>query len=255
MNNMLTEELIDYAKCLVDKEQIAFVSIVGSHNYGTANEDSDIDIKVLYYPAFREFYKNDYNRGCCAGPDVKIDYSIHPLHEYIKHSLKGNMSFFEVFLTENRWAADDRMIGLANLMRSAVKINYLKNYHSILGMANNKNENVLIETNSGDIVRAKKNAQHAIRLLSTLLNYKEKNDLELILPEKYMNLYLEIRNNDFDINTYDPMYYELRAKVEELESYFRSMLSMYMQPLLNYVDIINREVYTMIRDCIIKRGF
>jgi predicted nucleotidyltransferase len=255
MNNILTEDLIEFAKSLVDEEQLAFVSVVGSHNYGTANEKSDVDIKLGYLPTFREFYLNKFNRSNVAGPGFSVDYTIHPLYEFVAHSLKGNMSFFEVFFSENCLMVGDRMESLRNIIRSAVEINYVKNYHSIKGMAHEKDKRVLSQFQDGQIDRAKKDAQHAIRLLATILNYKDTNKITLVLPEKYNELYLQIRNNELNMAEYDGLYYDLLFKVNDTEPYFRSMMNMHMQPLLDYVDIINREVYTMIRDSIIKRGF
>lgn len=257
MYNILTDKHIEYARSLIEPEQLALVSIVGSHNYGTNTENSDIDLKIIYYPTFREFYKNRFNRHNHAGPDNDIDYTIHPLHEYIQHSLKGNISFFEVFFTQNVFHASPNVTHLSNLVRSAVEINYLKNYYSIRGMAHEKNKGVTNWMQKDDIPRAKKDAQHALRLLETLSYYRHFHKIELVLPDAYRKRYIEIRNNDFKYNDYNILYDEVKSLIDSYELYFNSLQNMSenKQALIDYIDMINRETYVQIRDRIIKGGY
>ncbi|MCK4500382.1 nucleotidyltransferase domain-containing protein, partial [Candidatus Babeliales bacterium] len=101
---MTKSKLATAIKYLLDETNepdlnIAFASVVGSHNYGTANENSDIDVKVVYWPTFEQFYKNSFKTSDIHSED--IDITTHPIQKYMRYVFKGNMNFFEPFFSDH----------------------------------------------------------------------------------------------------------------------------------------------------------
>lgn len=98
MNDKVANKLANIQSNLEnDGLKIAFASVVGSHNYGTTNENSDIDVKVVYWPTFEQFYNNSFTTK-----DVhtdELDYTTHPIHKYMHYVFKGNINFFELFFS------------------------------------------------------------------------------------------------------------------------------------------------------------
>ena len=78
--------------------RIAYVSVIGSHNYRTDIEGSDVDYKVAYYPRFRHFYNNNFPKFSIVTDD--FDISMNPVHEVHKHMLKANMNAFEPLFSD-----------------------------------------------------------------------------------------------------------------------------------------------------------
>jgi len=161
-----------------------FMSVVGSHNYGTATDKSDIDVKMVVMPTFKEFYYNKFNRTSKGGPDTPVDYTCHPLHEYIRHSFKGNMNFWEVFFSNNL-TINDYYPDLRELLpdiRDAIRENFVPNFNANLGMAIQKHNSFLkmwdlynsqVGTDHFELWldRLLKEAQHSIRILEFLSAY------------------------------------------------------------------------------------
>jgi len=186
-----------------------FASVVGSHNYGTATEHSDVDMKVMYLPEFEEFFKNKFDRTSNAGPDAFLDYTCHPFHEFVKHSFKGNMGFWEVWFSDHirfneEFISAHDASNFIGLMRECVRLNYLANFNATRGMAYEKfkrfEREIHLDTSTIDqkplaTDRHNKEIQHSIRLLATLLNYHETMDISLKLSEPLLGIVQNLRND------------------------------------------------------------
>lgn len=66
---------------------------VGSHNYGVADENSDIDYKVITLPDIEQLVKNKKLATSKETPDY--DFTSHSAQDFFKHMAKGNLNFVE----------------------------------------------------------------------------------------------------------------------------------------------------------------
>ena len=84
---------------------LAFGCVVGSWNYGLQHKDSDVDLKLGYWPTFEQFFDGRFPTVRVNNP--KLDYTLEPVHQLFQNILKGNFSFVEMLypLKEDyRWA-------------------------------------------------------------------------------------------------------------------------------------------------------
>lgn len=132
----------------------ACVSLVGSYNYGTAIEGSDLDFKIIYYPTFKEFYSNSF--PVTHYTSEKFDISLHPVHKYVEQMFKGNINFFEIlFGTHVRY---DRYFGyfvdeLRLLMKSNTKVMCKSVYMTVVNRMRNMSKNGYDGKNASTIIR------------------------------------------------------------------------------------------------------
>lgn len=154
-----------------------FMSVVGSHNYGTTDENSDHDAKVAYLPKFSEFYYGKFSHVDTGSP-LGDDVTLHPVHEFLRHAFRGNMNFWEVFYSDTvRFnptfftPAQERRFRAA--CTNVVVSNTDQNYRAMLGMAIQKNTKAILamESENTDWRRVWKEAQHSMRLLAMLKEY------------------------------------------------------------------------------------
>jgi len=173
-----------------------FMSVVGSHNYGTNTKDSDVDIKVAYLPTFDEFFENKFQHVESSGPENAFDYTVHPVHEFLNHAFKGNMNFWEVFFVSgdnvkvnSKWFNSSyERSSFFDLIKSACELNFQHNFNAMHGMAVQKYRNAWkyhpknMESPDINLIDAYtkkfwKEAQHAMRMMETLRHYCKTNEL------------------------------------------------------------------------------
>lgn len=146
------------------------MGVVGSQNYGTAIEGSDTDVKVAYLPRFENYFFNNFYHYDSSGPENSVDFTVHPIHEFMNHAFKGNMNFWEVFFAENTVINEDFIDeDFLYYCRETVMANWINNYEAMRGMAIQKNINAIKCVQSPE--KFWKEAQHSIRMLDTLLDY------------------------------------------------------------------------------------
>jgi len=158
------------------------MSVVGSQNYGTAVEGSDTDIKVAYLPTFEEFYRNSFAHTDTGSPDSLVDYTLHPVHEFLRHAFKGNMNFWEVFFSDSLEFNPNFVEGklFAQLARNVVVDSPMYNFNAMRGMAIQKDKQAYRNYKS-DKADFYKSAQHAMRMLDTIMTYQACGSLYLNL--------------------------------------------------------------------------
>ena len=238
-----------------------FASVVGSHNYGTASEHSDVDMKMMYLPTFEEYYKNKFVRSSDGGAGAVIDFTCHPFHEYVKHSLKGNMNFWEVWFSPhlrfNRKMVEDHWFrSFQTRIMIAVRLNYLANFNATRGMAIEKfkrferkihlpgEEKALTSLN---VDRHNKEIQHAVRLLSFLLYYENERSISLELSSKYNARYVSLRNNikPISVDRGSKMFHDLMDSVNAIEPRIASVNETMSSERKQYFDSIDEMVFEL----------
>lgn len=167
----------------------AFVSIVGSWNYNLADEDSDVDFKVTYWPTFDHFYGNRF-------PKVNVvtellDFTVAPIHHFMDHMLKGNINFLEVAYTakpEYIWIGDGvekiTMIRFMDIMRELIPMNAIKMIMACSGTALQKFNRRFKYTESTRILQERsgyntKEMAHAIRQLYFIKEFLNTGSINL----------------------------------------------------------------------------
>ncbi len=83
---------------------LAFGCVVGSWNYGLQHKDSDVDLKLGYWPTFEQLFDGRFPTVRVNNP--KLDYTLVPVHQLFQNILKGNFSFTEMLYPlkeEYRW--------------------------------------------------------------------------------------------------------------------------------------------------------
>lgn len=168
------------------------MSVAGSQNYGTAIATSDLDLKVVYCPKFSEFWKGSFNTLCKVTDDV--DYSVTAIHHYMKYVFKGNMNFWEVWYSPSLrirpefWGSEAGET--FDDIRQVIEMNWSANFNANRGMALQKFKKYV---HSDDAETARKELQHACRILSTLKYYFETETLCLDLPKEYRGNWSSLR--------------------------------------------------------------
>ncbi len=252
----------EYKSVLKNHPRWIFASVVGSHNYGTSTEHSDVDLKVMCLPTFEEFYNNKFDRTSDAGPDSDVDYTCHPLHEYIRHCFKGNMNFWEPFFSNHlifnsRFVDADYKALFCRRMRNAVIMNYMANFRATRGMALEKYKKFQrgVHLGNGDthtelqIDLHNKEIQHAIRLLEFLVHYIKTDEIELDLTDNLDSKYPTLREEPDPIHSEvgEYLFETLDGELSSLEYVFKHFDATYYDQKVKVMDGIQRQIFELIR--------
>lgn len=96
-------EQLDYAKKIynLDDNSWFVICLQGSQNYGIADEESDIDSKLLVIPTLDDliFNKTPISHTL-EMPDNKEHIDVKDIREYFKIVRKSNINFVEIFFTD-----------------------------------------------------------------------------------------------------------------------------------------------------------
>lgn len=237
-----------------------FKSIVGSHNYGTNVDSSDIDIKVAYLPCMHEFWNHSFERTSNSGHDQHIDYTLHPIHEYLKHAFNGNINFWEIFFS--KWfRMNPRFISIHDftyihlILKEIIHLNTLPNFHAMKGMAFQKSTIVPRHYAMSQYDEMWKNFQHTARLLDTIIHYVEHDqiilDLVSFLPNNPEWKNWRKRNGNVSKEEYEhtnKLIANKFAKVESLNSIVSSIDRSNSVKRIKLIEEINEFFIKMIYD-------
>lgn len=102
------------------KRGLAFVSVVGSLNYGCEVNNSDLDFKAAYFPTMGDMYLGKF-----PVMDVttdSLDCSVSAVHHMKKYLLKGNLNFVET-LFSRVYYVDEELLPFWEVMKRLVTMN------------------------------------------------------------------------------------------------------------------------------------
>jgi len=117
---------------------IVMKALVGSHNYGLANKDSDRDYKVFVAPTFEELYKGKYfSKDIITATE---DNSIHDIRKLPELFFKSNLNYLETLASNDLFIADDNeeLREIYGLRKEIFKMNLPKLFNSCFGMYKQK---------------------------------------------------------------------------------------------------------------------
>ncbi len=69
--------------------------IFGSHLYGTSDEQSDLDIRGVYLPPFREHLSFKEHKDIRYEDDNHVEYVYHPFQKFVRLAMNNNPSILE----------------------------------------------------------------------------------------------------------------------------------------------------------------
>lgn len=209
VHGALAQHIHDYAKHHKGRS-VAFASAVGSINYGVMTADSDLDMKVVYYPSFEDLYFGRNDRFSFVS-DV-LDCELHPMTNYRKHVLKGNINFFEPLFSETLCSDHETKLILL-IMKKLVFMNVgatvLATYFTAEQMF--KGIGYVV----GDKTDFKK-ASHAIRLLAFLMDLVNHGEFRLKPSESLRYIIIDIKNGNIEHTEYLDMYESMHEDAKNM---------------------------------------
>ncbi|GIN67108.1 hypothetical protein FKN04_22840 [Bacillus glycinifermentans] len=162
--------------------EIVLKSLVGSHNYNLATEQSDKDYKVFVVPTFEDLYTGkEYSKLIITDTE---DNDIHDIRKLSKFFFKSNLNFLEVLASTEIELPDGNpeIEEIFSMKEDIFRMNLPYLYNACGGMHKNK-MNLLSKGTEGtqhlveEFGYDTKQAQHAYRCLKVIEDYA-KNEFE-----------------------------------------------------------------------------
>lgn len=137
INKRLQEHLL-YALNNYDKNWFV-LCLQGSQNYGIADEESDIDSKILFIPTLKDIVLNNKSvNHTLEMPDNKEHIDCKDVRDYFKIFRKSNINFVEILFTDY-WIVNhkyaDLWLELRNRAEELARINPYAAVNCMRGMA------------------------------------------------------------------------------------------------------------------------
>jgi len=186
--------------------QVAFVAAVGSLNYRCVTEDSDIDMKAVYLPSFEDLYFGRNQRFSLVTD--KLDCELHPMQNYRKHALKGNINFFEP-LFSLATCVNPKVYSVMDMLRTLVKMNVGDTVLATFFTAEQMNKRAMYGTPDEPINW--KSASHAYRLLTFIIDLLDGEEMPLAATGFAAEVVLKIKRGEVDFELYNKSYEQLHA--------------------------------------------
>lgn len=210
---------------VLDRE-VVLKSLVGSHNYNLANEESDKDFKVFVTPTFEELYKGQRFSKSIITPTEDND--IHDVRKLSDLLYKANINFLEVLASDQISipSGNQEIIQILDMRDDIFKMNLPYLYSSCMGMHFNKMKLLtkgtegtqhLVDMYGYDT----KQATHAYRIINFIEKYESSNFEDFVGSLKYKgderDFILSIRHG--------------KLSLEEYESFIKQYYSTVFEPL------------------------
>lgn len=245
----MLQETINSFPRVWDGRKVVLISIVGSHNYGLADKNSDIDLKVGYLPTFDDLFANKFPTANIIGN--KIDYTVSPIHHLVNHALKGNINFMEPWITSNRFIVSD-LECVSTMLNAAFRWNTTRFFLATRGMAIQKSKR-LQQYSEQTLVYKKefgyniKEAAHSVRCLLMLLTFNATNKISL---SNFLNKKLveDIKKGIFDKPTIEILIEKLLNIVNTFEPWFKEQDKTHYSTWDTNTYMINLRIKELIKE-------
>ena len=193
--------------CFFDKRPVGLLVITGSHLYGTANQDSDVDLRGFCMPtAYEVMGIENFEQVELKTPDIVL----YNFTKFIKLLKSGSPNITELlFVPKDKIVCGDAKIG-QRLLYNRDKFISKKSVNAMMGFATSSYMEYLKDTRNFN------KAYHAIRSLAQaqdLLKYREINfnDTDRIYTLR------SIREGKFELYQIDYLFRMMKSNVEILE--------------------------------------
>lgn len=202
---------------------IAFISLVGSHNYNLNDSMSDKDYKVFIFPSFNDlYYKEMYSYNHVSDD---IDFTIHDIRKLPSVLFKANINFIEVLFSKESHIYSKKIDKLFKNREFIARMNLPYLFNACDGMhfrkkkgITNYNKNTLFMKNKFGYNT--KEACHAYRILDACIRYA-KNGFEsfqdaILYNDTEREFILDIKRGKYTKEEYDKI---LTDKEAEFDTY------------------------------------
>ncbi len=195
-----------------EDRHVVMVTAVGSLNYDCVVPSSDLDMKAVYLPSFRDLYFGKFPKFSFVTPE--FDCELHPMHHFKQHVLKGNMNFFEPLYSKAALITPD-LIFVTTPLKKLVEMNVMQTCLATFFTAEQMHKK------SGSSVDWKetwtpKQASHAIRLLTFLINLVDTGEFELVPRWPLRKPVLNLKMHQMPQQEYNELYHELHGAAKDM---------------------------------------
>ncbi len=181
------------------------VSAVGSVNYGTVVETSDLDMKAVYLPNLRDFYGNSFPKFSFTTD--RFDCELHPAHTFAKHVLKGNINFFEFLYSKACLATPDFIYIMKVILTPMVEMNAKMTALASYFTAEQSNKGTGYV--NPDEPWGHKKASQAIRILAFLIHLLDTGKFDIVTAEPFRTAVVRLKRDEMPWAEYVQLYDEL----------------------------------------------
>lgn len=207
LHTALAPHLRNWIESGSDARTLALVATVGSLNYDCVVPSSDLDMKAVYLPSFRDLYFGKFPKFSFV--TTEFDCELHPMHHFKQHVLKGNMNFFEPLYSKASLVTPDLVVIMA-LLKKLVEMNIAQTALATFFTAGQQNKKSGSST-SWTEEWGPKHASHAIRLLTFLINLLDTGEFNLVPHEPFRKAVKKLKNGKMSQAEYSGLFDELEG--------------------------------------------
>lgn len=190
-----------------DNRPVGLLVITGSHLYGTANQDSDVDFRGFCMPTAYEIMGiENFEQVELKSPDIVL----YNFTKFVKLLKSGSPNITELlFVPKDKILCGDAKIG-QDLLRNRDKFISKKSVNAMMGFATSSYMDFLKDATNF------KNAYHAIRLLGQTQDLLKSREINFNDNDRILTL-RSIREGNLKLLDIDYLFCTMRDVVESLE--------------------------------------
>jgi len=210
LHTALAPHLRNWIESGSDARTLALVTVVGSLNYDCMVPSSDLDMKAVYLPSFRDLYFGKFPKFSFT--TTEFDCELHPMHHFKQHVLKGNMNFFEPLYSKASLVTPDLVVVMA-LLKKLVEMNIAQTALATFFTAGQQNKKAYgwkVDKNWA------KHASHGIRLLTFLINLLDTGEFDLVPREPFRTTVKKLKTGEIEWDEYSKLYHELEGAAKDM---------------------------------------
>lgn len=195
-----------------EERQVVMVTAVGSLNYDCVVPSSDLDMKAVYLPSFRDLYFGKFPKFSFVTPE--FDCELHPMHHFKQHVLKGNMNFFEPLYSKAALITPN-LIFATTPLKKLVEMNVMQTCLATFFTAEQMHKKSA-PTVPGLTPSESKQASHSLRLLTFLINLLDTGEIELVPRWPLRKPVLSLKMHQMPQQEYNELYEELHGAAKDM---------------------------------------
>jgi hypothetical protein len=212
LHTALAPHLRNWVESGGENRQVVMVAAVGSLNYDCVVPSSDLDMKAVYLPSFRDLYFGKFPKFSFVTP--AFDCELHPMHHFKQHVLKGNMNFFEPLYSKAALITPD-LAFVTTPLKKLVEMNVMQTCLATFFTADQMHKK------SGTALPGletwnPKQASHALRLLTFLVTLLDTGEFELVPRWTLRKPVLSLKMHQMPQQEYNELYHELHEAAKDM---------------------------------------
>lgn len=109
-------------------KDVLFIAISGAHSYGWKREDSDLDVRLVWFPDLTQALSVIHRGRTKQTQKDKIDFVSYPIHNFLGLLVKGNGNSLENLFQEKLYQHKNLVEELQKLTLNNLHLGFLKHY-------------------------------------------------------------------------------------------------------------------------------